>query len=518
MRKSIASLALLLMLVAPAQAERDGTLRLALQDDLRSLDPAVGYDIPVIGAERLLYNGLLTYDRTGKLVGDLASSWQVLDGGKRYRFTLRKGVLFSDGRPMTSRDVRYSLERLLWPETKSQGTSFYEGIQGASSVLAGKTRTLRGVATPSPDVVEIRLESTNPAFLSLLALPFTSVIPAGSGESFGHHPIGTGPFKLFSWTPGQKIVWVRNPHYFKPGLPRLERVEYLLGINEQVECMKFERGELDLLGINRHIPAAEYVRFRSEKRWQPYFLSGPDTSVHYLGMNTELKPFSDPRVRRAVAMAIFKKKIVRLNNGRGEIATGILPPTIRQGPPPAGIPFDPKGARALLQQAGYPHGFKTTYWCSNNPVTLKIAQSIQQDLRGIGIELELKPMTFSTLLTGVGRRRNAPIFAGNWTADFPDPSNFLVSLFHSRGIQETNALNTTFYSNRLVDRWLNRAEETADPAARWKLYKQAEQRVLSDLPMVPLYHPLNVDLRQPWVQGYFIHPIWPIDWEGIWIR
>ena len=508
-----------LALSAPAFAApiNGGTLHLALQDDLRSLDPALGYDIPTMGAERLLFNGLLTYDSQGTMKGDLATGWKVEQGGKRYRFSLRRGVRFHDGRNMTSKDVRYSIERLLLPETKSPGAAFYSDIRGAQDLLSGKRTSLSGLSTPDPHTLVIDLEAPNAAFLSILALPFTSVIPAGKLDS-GRHPIGTGPFRLASWVPGQRILWERNKDYFKPGRPHLDRVEYLLGLTEQVESMKFERGEIDIMGINRPLAATDYLRFRADPTRKDQIYSAPDPSLHYIGLNTEVKPFDKLAVRRAVAHAIDKRKILRLVNGRAQIAQGVLPPSIRGAAFDKGYSFDPPKAKQLLKEAGFPKGFKTSYWCSSNPVTLKVAESVQQDLRSVGIELTLKPLAFPTLLTGVGRRKNAAIFSGNWTSDYPDPSNFLASLFHSRGIREINAVNTTFFSSKKVDALLDRAARTVESRERNKLYRQAERGVLEQSPIVPLYFPLNVDIRAPRVQGYFIHPIWPIEWETIWLK
>lgn len=503
---------------SPSEAiVRGGTLHLALQDDLRSLDPAIAYDIPSIGAMRLLYNGLLTYDKAGHIVGDLAQSWKVENHGKRYRFQLRSGVRFHDGRLLSSQDVRYSLERLLWPETRSQGADFYRMIVGAEALLSGKSKHLAGLKTPDAKTIEIELSEPNPAFLSLVALSFTSVIPQGSGSQIARHPIGTGPFKLGSWTPGQKVVWERNPHYFKVGKPYLGRIEYQIGLSEQVESMKFERGEIDIMGIHRHIPAPDYVYYRRTARFRPYLVSRPDNSVHYIGLNTEMKPMNNPKVRQAISRAINRKRLLRFVNARGVVATGILPPGISKNPALQDN-YDPTAAKALLKQAGYPNGFKVEYWCSNNPTTMRIVEAIQQDLSQVGINMTLRPMAFPSLLSGVGRRNTVTMFSGNWTADYPDPGNFLTSLFHSRNIHPVNAVNTTFFKRPAVDRLLDAADRSLDAKKRLALYQKAEQMVLAEAPVVPLYHPLNVDIYLPRVHGYAVHPIWPLDAEEIWVN
>lgn len=492
-------------------------LRVGLQDEFKTLDPAIGYDVPSWGAEHLLFNSLVTYDFDSRVAPDLAESWQVEDGGKAYTFKLREGVTFHDGRPMTSQDVVYSFNRLLDPATKSPGASFYTDIVGAGERLAGKAESVSGVTAPDARTVRIALKAPNAIFLQLVAMPFASVVPSGATSAeLARKPIGTGPFALASWSSGQKIAFKKHAGYFDPKGPQLEGVEYQLGVNESLETLKFERGELDLLGANRNIPAADFSRLKDDARLKPLMLSAPDAAFHYVGMNCQVAPFDNAKVRRAIAHAIDKQRIVQLVNGRGQVAKGILPPTMPgYDPELAGIPHDPARAKALLAEAGMPNGFAATYYCVSNDTARKIAQSIQQDLGKVGVKLELKPLAFPTFLEAKATKGRVGIASGNWTQDFPDPSNFLTTMFHSKNIKETNSLNDSYYRNPQVDTLLDQAGAQTAPEARAKLFRQAEAIVVADAPVVPLYYPVKYQLHSARVQGYRLHPVWAMDLTGV---
>lgn len=514
-------LALALALVAgcsPSPGSSQAILRLGLQDPPTTLDPAVAYNIPAIGVSHQMFNGLVTFDHEAKIAADLAETWTVSPDGREYRFTLREGVRFHDGTPLSSADVKASLERVLRPETKSPGASFYRVIEGAPEVIAGKSEHASGLQTPSPREVAIRLSAPQPYFLQLLAMGFGSVVPKAHANDpdFGKKPVGTGPFVFDRLIPGQRITLKKNPHYFKPNQPQLDGIEVLLGLNEQVETLRFERGDLDVLGVFRNIGAADYVRLSKDPKWKGQFLEAADNSIHYLGLNTGMKPFDNPKVREAVARSIDKSKLVTLLNGRAVPAQGMLPPSL-PGHDPAhqGYPYSPDAARKLLAEAGYPQGFETVYWTSNSQTSLKVAQQIQQDLAQVGIRAELKPLAFPTLLAGVSRPGTAPMFGGNWSQDYPDPSNFLPTLFHSRQIKPSHSVNTTYFKDALTDRMLDEAEGLPGEAERFARYQRAQARIIAQSPVVPLYHPKNVDLVQPWLEGYRIHPVWPLDAAGL---
>lgn len=503
---------------APAQ-DAAGTLRLALQDDPKSLDPAIGYDVPSWSLAHMMFEGLVTYGFQNEIRPALATTW-THQAHTRWNFKLRPNARFHDGRPVTVRDIVASFERLLDPATKSPGASFYRNIVGAEDRMAGRVATVRGISSTATDQLSIELTGPDPIFLQRLAMPFASVVPADTkGSELARKPVGSGPYAFDAWKSGQRLSFKRNPHTaltLKPeGAETIERVEVQLGINESLEVLKFERGELDLIGALRNIPAADFARLAARPPAGSRMLQAPDAAVHYVTINTGMKPFDRREVRRAVAQAINKEKIVQLVNGRGTPADSFLPPHLPgYNPRFKGLPYDPAAAREQLTRAGFPAGFEVTYACVANDTQRKVAQAIQQDLARVGIRMTIKPMAFPTYLQAKSTRGQVAIGSGNWSQDYPDPSNFLVTLFHSKYIRDADSLNDSFYANPRVDALFDRAEQTLDESRRFGLLQEAEAIILEDAAVVPLYHPVKYHLVAARVLGYALHPVWGLELQG----
>ncbi|HYR97073.1 MAG TPA: ABC transporter substrate-binding protein [Candidatus Binatus sp.] len=492
-----------------------GVLRLGSTEDPRTLDPARGYDTVSWSFEQMLFNTLVNYDEGTSIVPELAESWTTSPDGRLVRFVLRRDVHFSTGRPFTSADVKYSVERLLRPAIHSQGAEFFHGIEGAEDYIAGKTREVRGIRMPSLDAVEFALTDADPLFLHKLTMPFAAVVEREAAERFGdedfaRHPVGTGAFVLEEWTYGQRMRLARNPGYFRAGLPYLDGVEVTIGVSPQLAWLKYQHGEIDLSGI----PSAEYQRVQADARYLPLILSRTTVRTQYLGLNCALPPFDRVPVRQAVNLAIDKQRLLELIDGQGVIANGILPPDMPGAEPVPGYPHDPAAARRRLEEAGLAQGFETTLWASRDEGSMRLAQSMQQDLRGIGVALDLKPVDFPALIEAIRHPGMVPLFLLGWEADFPDPSNFLTVLLHSRS-RDTN--NNTFYANPEVDRLLDTAAQVLEPARRFRLFHEAEVLIMRDAPWVPLFHPAGAVVRHPRVRDYKLHPLRPSRIETAWL-
>lgn len=511
--------ALALASCAASGQDAAGVFRLAMQDEPKSLDPAIGYDVPSWSLAHLVFEGLVTYGFQNEIRPALATKWSH-DAHTRWTFTLRENAVFHDGRPVTVRDVIASFERLLDPATKSPGAAFYRNIVGADDRLAGRAAGVRGITSPGAGQLRIELNSPDPIFLQRLAMPFASVVPAGvTSADLARKPVGSGPFAFDSWKSGQRLSFKRNPHAVAPfkqeGVQAIERVDLQLGINESLEVLKFERGELDLIGALRNIPAADFSRLAARPPAGSRMLKAPDAAVHYVTINTGVKPFDQRDVRRAVAQAINKAKIVQLVNGRGTAAATFLPPHLPgYNPRFKGLRYDPQAAKAQLSRAGFSAGFDVTYACVANDTQRKIAQAIQQDLKQVGIRVTIKPMAFPTYLQAKSTRGQVAIGSGNWSQDYPDPSNFLVTLFHSKNIRDADSLNDSFYVNPKVDALFDRADQTLDEGQRFSMLQKAESLILEDAAVVPLYHPVKYHLVAARVLGYALHPVWGLELQG----
>jgi ABC-type transport system substrate-binding protein len=206
-----------------------GTITVTYQNDLTTLDPAIGYDLQNWSIIKSVFDRLMDYKPgTTELVPSLAQSYSVSGDGKVYTFTLRKGVMFQNGREMKASDVKYSLERTVNPKTQSPGSNFFASIDGYQDVADGKRTDLSGVEVLDDYRVQITLSHADATFLQVMALNFASVVPkeavAQWPADFGHHPVGSGAYSLVQWNLGQQLVFKKNPNYFQKGLPYLDGI------------------------------------------------------------------------------------------------------------------------------------------------------------------------------------------------------------------------------------------------------------------------------------------------------
>ena len=392
-------------------AAPSGNITVSYKDDVTTLNPAVGYDYQNWPMEKMVFNALLDYTPgTTTLTPRLAAKMpDVSKDGKTYTFTLRKGVKFQNGRVMTADDVKYTLERVLDPKTKSPGQSFYTGISGAQAFVDGKAKSVSGISVLAPDKVRIALDAPNAAFLNIMAMNFAFIVPkeavASAGEDFGHKPVGTGPFTLKSWVSGQQLVFERNPNYFMPSLPMLGSVTVKVGLDPSVAYLSLQRGEIDLLGDG--IPPAQFLQVTRDPKLKASVVSKTSVNTTYLSLNTGVKPLNDVRVRQAINMAINKTKILRIINGRGVVARGVLPPLMPgYDKSEAGYAYNPAKAKALLSAAGLKTGFDTTLYTTSTDPNPRIAQSIQQDLAQIGVRVQLKSLAQSSVIERGGHAQD----------------------------------------------------------------------------------------------------------------
>lgn len=519
-----------------------GTLRFAVTSDIQSLDPAIGYDTNSWPLVRMLYHGLLDYGDGPGLVPWMAEKMPTISpDGRTYTFQLRKGVRFSNGRELVAQDFVYSLERILDPRTKSPGEGFFRNIAAAREFQKardkessepdgrrkhGTTRWIEpthvaGLTTVGRYGLRIQLEQPDLAFMNVLAMPFSFAVPQEEverfGEDFFRHPVGTGPFVLKEWVRDMKLRFERNPRYYLKGQPYLDAVEVMVGGDDLIHTMMFERGELDLLN---DIPSPDFIRVTRHPIWKRCVATMPLNATTYLALNCEMKPFTDVRVRRAMNYAVDKERLLKLINGTGAEAKGVLPPLMPgYNPDLKGYPYNPAMAKRLLTEAGYPNGFKATLWASvSHGERVKMAEALKEQLAEVGVRIDIKAVAFSVWDEATGRRHNTTFVFSGWYQDYPDPSNFLDVLLNGDRIVGVHCNNCAFYSNPRVNALLRLAAKDTNAQHRLQLYRQAEEIIVQDAPWVPLYHPYLYILYQPWVKGHKLHPVWPNRYERFWIE
>jgi len=428
-----------------------GTLRFAVKDPVRTLDPSIAYDEVSSMPVHALFDTLVDYEPAGTgLVPRLAEHWEVSSDGLVYTFVLRDGARFSDGTPVTAADFAYSLERALATPDSPFGPML-AGIAGASDVMAGKAAHATGIVAVAPHTLELRLVHPDAALLYVLTMSFTTpqraAHVAAAGDQLRREPLGCGPYVLERWDEGERLVLRRNPSYWDPARVHLDALDLRENVARDVQFLMFERGELDAA---ERLAAPDYLWLLDRADWQPYVHRLVMLDAFGSRMNVRQRPFDDRRVRQALNYAVNKADVITLLNGRGVEAHGIVPPNMPgYHVDLAGYPYDPTKARALLEEAGLRAGFATEIWTQGTDTDLKIAQKMQQDLAKVGVQLAIKSVAWASFLDAIRQPKTVPVFDLGWSADFPDPSNFLDVPFHTGG-----ANNHPFYSNAAVHRLL----------------------------------------------------------------
>ena len=503
-----------------------GTFVFAAGSNIHTLDPHFAYDTLSTAACRLLYDGLLDYDYEGKMIPSLAAKLPVVsDDGRIFRFELRDGIKFHNGREITADDISWSLHRLLSERIGSPGYPFFKSIEGAAAYHAGEADRVEGIIIIDDKTLEFRLDEADQTFLNALAMPFAYPIPrehvepleAAEGvDAVGRHPVGAGPFAFDRWERGVQVEFRRFDDYWAPAA-RPERMVFLENISGDVASARFRNGDLDIIyrpnKVNR-------LFLRSADAWAPYRAEAPSPAVFALGLNCELPPFDNVHVRRAVAFALDRSKMERLNPGEVVAASQVLPPMLAPYDPdlPTRQVFDLDRAKEEMRLAGFPDGLEepVTVWVRGEG-DIRLAQLFQQELKAIGIEIELKQVTFATYLRETGKPRVAQAAFTGWHQDFPDPSNFMDILFHSRSIHPQNSENRSFYRNPKLDDILDRARPETNRKKRLALYAEANAILAKDAPWAFLFYPVDMFAWQPYVRGFRPHPVWLNEYRHVWL-
>jgi ABC-type transport system substrate-binding protein len=511
---------------AEGEPQYGGTMILTYQNDMATLDPAIGYDWDNWGMEKWVFDALLGYDLNMNLVPYLAEEMpQVSDDGLTFTFKIRKGVKFHNGRELTAEDVAYTFTRVIDPATMSPGQSFYFTIVGAEAYANGEAESVEGIEVLDPQTIRFTITQPDASFLNVVALNFAFVVPKEEvekwGADFGHHPVGTGPFVFQEWQPGQKLTFKRNDNYFKPDLPYLDGVEVQIGVTPDVALLRLEKGEADLLGDG--IPPGEFVRVTQDPAWQSRIVHDVRVNTTYIAMNTQVAPFDNLSVRKAMNMAVNKERIIQLLNGVGKVAVGILPPLMPgYDPNVKGYAYDPEGAKKLLAEAGYPDGFDTFIECISVDPEPKLCESIQNDLKQVGINLEIRTLASSTVIDDAGTPGKVPlVWSGGlaWTQDYPHPSDFYGPIL-SCGSAVQGGWNWPMYCNPELDaRELKARGMTSDPEGSLKEYQAIFQTLLDEAVWVPVFHKEDFIAHSDALHGdatTLIHPVHDIRADYLW--
>jgi oligopeptide transport system substrate-binding protein len=448
-----------------------------------------------------IFGGLVSLDLDLNVIPDIAESWEILDGGTRYVFTLRDDVVFyKSGRRVTADDVKYSLERAADPVNNSPTVTLYLGsIVGVDEKFGGSVDSISGVKVIDEQTLEITLEEPIGYFLQALTYPVAFVVDQEQIESdprnWTRSPNGTGPFRLKTFKPAEEIVLIPNQRYHL-GVPLLEQVVFELSGGSLLT--RYENEEIHV-GI---VPALdlEAVKAGDSPLSDQYYPSN-QMALSYLGLNVNQAPFDDIKVRQAMALAIDRDVIneVLLYNA-WRVADGILPPEMPgYSESISTFPTDAERARSLLAESSYagnvPRIVLTYAGVGGDPPD--ILQAFQQQWeQTLGLEIELQATEYSAYLREL-RRGTFQMYSAGWIADYPDPEDFLAKLFQSDSPQ-----NELGYKNDEVDALLIAARTEPDQAVRFEMYRQAEELIINDAAVIPTFWPIDHQLVSSCVQNW----------------
>ena len=475
-------------------------LNLIINTEPKSMDPALSNDITTGVITAFMYDNLVQFGVRNEILPSIASSWHISEDGLVYTFKLRDDVRFWDGRSLSARDIKYSFERLLNPETRSSQTWLLDPLQGANDYMQGKADTVSGINILSSTEIQLILNTPFSPFLGFLGVPSTAIVPYDAQDpvqaGLKQEPMGSGPWIYTEWQADRKVSFKKNTDYFN-GAPKLDGL-ILNNIPEILTAaIEFEAGNLDVMTI----PNSEFKYWTRSTTWQPYIQKLEELGLYYLAMNVDRPPFTDKRVRQAVTLAIDREKIIyRILHNSATLALGPIPPGLAgYDSSRVHIPYDPQAARKLLIEAGYPDGCDFELWVDPSAAVSQTIEAIQHYLSEAGFNVILVRNDWNMMRDAM-RQGETDAYWGNWWADYADSENFLAPLFHSK-----NSARRNRYNNPVIDADIEALQQSRDDQERVLLSMKIDSTLIEESPYAFMWYPTSYTVFQPNLKNYQIH-------------
>jgi len=494
-------------------SDATGRLRLGSVDPV-TLDPHLATDAGSAEYIVEIFSGLVTISPDLEITLDLAESVDISSDGLVYTFALRPDAFFHSGRRVTAQDVAYSINRSTSRQLQSTVALAYLGdIVGVHEHIAGLAEDVAGMEVIDERTIRFTLDAPKPFFLAKLTYPTAFIVDQQQIESnprnWTRKPNGTGPYRLQEWRLGERIILESNPRYYL-GEPPLATV--LFSLSGGSALTRFENDELDVafIGINDIDRARD-----TTSDLNALYKAWPQFTISYLAFNTNLPPFDDVNVRRALGLSIDRTKIAEVTfSNMLAPATGILVPGLPGfTEDDKTLPFDPGAARSALEASKYavkggqlvgpdgPLPMIITEVGGGAEARIDTQAFLEQWRIELGLDVEIRQTDFATFLS----EQDAGLlqmFNAGWIMDYPDPEDILDLKFHS-----SSELNDLGYENAVVDDLLEKARVELDPVFRLELYREAERLIIEDAAWLPLYFSQNHVVVKPEISGWFEPPM-----------
>ncbi|MEU4193892.1 ABC transporter substrate-binding protein [Kribbella sp. NPDC026611] len=511
-----------------AAAEQGGTFHVLSTSKEISYDPAKSQNLG-ISSIHLVLRGLTSWktspDKATEVVPDLATDiGQASDGGKTWTYKLKPGLKYADGSPIVAGDIKYGIERSFAPEL-SGGLGYHKSLLVGGDKYQGpyKGAELASVETPDDSTIVFKLNKPYGDWPWIASMPAFSPVPKKADTDpahYGEKPMASGPYQVQSYTPGSKLVLVRNPNWDKStdqartGLP--DSIVTDMGLQPDVVNQRLIADAGDdkfAASTGVSVPAALIPTINGNPAVKARVATSPAGALEYLAMNTQRPALAKPEVRKAIEYAVDKQAVQVAEGGPeygGEIASTLITPGIDgytkydlYQAPPAG---DPEKAKQLLAAAGVSN--LSLVLVADNTTGLGVAQAIQQGLKRAGIAVTIKPLDSEPLTDLItGNKPDFDLTVSSWLPDFPSAIGNIQPLFGTSEIGN-GGYNISRYSNPAVDSAIGAATAETDQGKAAGLWAAVDKQIMGDAPIVPLIYARNAFMHGSKVQNFYL-PAYP---------
>ena len=484
--------------LVPVTGALAADVTVAIASTFTTLDPYDANDTLSQNAAKSFYEGLFGFDKDMNLKNVLAKSYEPSADGLTYIIKLQEGVMFTDGTEFDAAAVKANFDRVTNPANHLKRYSLYSNIDKTDVV--------------DKYTVKFTLKKPFSAFINQLAHPSAGMIcpktlETYKGKEVGFHPCGTGPYIMTDYNPSEILKVKKNPNYWRAGLPKLDGIIWKPVVENSTRAAMIQTGEAQFA---YPMPAEQVKQLETVKGVK--ITTSPSIVERWVSMNMNVKPFDNPKVRQALNYAVNKKALCKVVfKDFATPATGVAPQGVDFAVQFGEWPYDPKKARELLKEAGYPNGFETTLWSAYNHTTAqKVIQFLQQQFAQVGVKVQVQALEAGQRVAQVEsvadpKKAGVRMYYIGWSTSTGELDWVLRPLLAGFNIPP-KMTNTAYYQNDAFDKAITDALSTTDRAKKAELYKAAQEMVWKDAPWIFLCVEKNVSASSDKLKNFNILP------------